>query len=119
MGRSLRLVVAMIALALTLVSATTRYATGGPNSAGRAASEVRVVPGAPGPSCPLDTSRCTPAVPTGPVGVAIVVGAAFLAGGLMLEQVGRWVRRRRSLERLATGVFAPVVRPPKVHLTYR
>jgi hypothetical protein len=119
MGKSLRLVVAMSALVLVLVSAgawRTMAAAPGPAVP---ESQSQAAPNVAGASCPLDTSRCTPVVPTSPAGLMAVAGLAFLAGGrVVLEQARRRMRRPSSVGRLAAGVHTVVVRPPKVRPTF-
>jgi hypothetical protein len=119
MGKSLRLVVAMSALVLVLVSAGAWRTMAAPSVPG-VPGQSQVVANVAGASCPLDTSRCTPVVPTSPAGLMAVAGLAFLGGGgVVLEQARRRMRRLPSVGRLAAGVHTVVVRPPKAHPTFR
>jgi hypothetical protein len=115
MGRWLRLVVAVSAVVLALVSAGAEHATADPVGHGPMAGRARAVATTSGASCLLDVSRCTPASPPGPAGLPALAGAAFLGGGGMrLKPTPRWRRGRRSAGRLAAGVRALVVRPPRM-----
>ncbi len=114
MGKSLRAVVAMTAVVLGILAGSTQLSSGAAGAAPRpTVGTARLLPTPGGTSCPLETSRCTPTVPSSPPGPVPLAGVTFLAGcAVSVAVVGRRIHRARPAGRLADGVQALILRPP-------